>query len=35
MLPRPGHHDEDAVDVMTGATHHWIRFFVAKKRYSE
>jgi hypothetical protein len=27
MLQRPGHHDEAALDVMSHATHHWMRFF--------
>jgi hypothetical protein len=27
MLQRPDQHEEEALDVMAGATHEWIRFF--------
>jgi hypothetical protein len=27
MLQHPGHHDEAALDVMSRAIHHWMRFF--------
>jgi hypothetical protein len=29
MLPRPDHHDEDALHVLAGAEQYWMRFFAS------
>jgi hypothetical protein len=29
MLPRQNHHDDEALDAMTGAKLYWMRFFAA------